>query len=101
MNYTLITFSVFFFSECPDYHGQGFSRDTGHFTHLVWKSVKTYGIWAQTCDIPNTKWKCAIAFKTDGSPNQEGGYSSNVGNVGQCAKVPKATPSDMPPLDMP
>lgn len=81
----------YWYSECPDYYGQGFSKDTGHFTHMVWKSVKNYGIFAQTCDIPNTKWKCAIALRTDGSPpangDWDGGFSSNVGNVGQCANL--------------
>ena len=44
--------------------------------------------------------KCAAALRMDCAANMRGAFKSNVGNVGQCAKAPKAIPSDMPPLDM-
>jgi len=75
------------YKECPDYYGQGFAQNTGHFTHMVWKSCKSFGIWAQTCNIPGTDYKCAVALKTDCKANLEGAFSQNVGNVGQCANV--------------
>ena len=34
--------------------------------------------------------KCAVALRM---ADMRGAFKSNVGNVGQCAKVPKATPS--------
>jgi hypothetical protein len=43
---------LFSFSECSLYNGQGFSKETGHFTQLVWKSCETYGMATQTCNIP-------------------------------------------------
>ena len=43
---------LFSFSECSLYNGQGFSGPTGHFTHVVWKSCETFGMAAQTCNIP-------------------------------------------------
>jgi hypothetical protein len=75
------------YSECPDYYGQGFSQSTGHFTHMVWKSCKTYGIWAQTCDVPGTSLKCVVALKTDCAPNVRGSFDQNIGNIGQCTNV--------------
>ena len=84
----LIGFFFYLFpSECPEYYGQGFAQETGHFTHLVWKSLKTYGIWAQTCDVPGGRYKCVVALKTDGSANLQGAFSQNIGNVGQCTNV--------------
>ena len=54
---------------------------------MVWKSAKTYGIWAQTCDIPGSTYKCAVALKTD-EANIQGTWKSNVGGrYGQCANV--------------
>ena len=90
----------FSYRECPKYHGQGFSMGTGHFTQMVWKSCKSYGIYAQTCKIKGSSMKCAVALRMDCAANMRGAFKSNVGNVGQCAKKPKASPSDMPPLDM-
>jgi len=75
------------YKQCPDYYGQGFSENTGYFTHMVWKSCKSFGIWAQTCNIPGTSYKCAVALKTDCNANLDGAFSQNVGNVGQCANV--------------
>ena len=45
-------FILFSFSECSLYNGQGFSKETGHFTQVVWKSCETYGMATQTCNIP-------------------------------------------------
>ena len=83
----LFFLSLFSFSECPDYYGQGFAQNTGHFTHMVWKSCKTYGIWAQTCDVPGTSLKCVVALKMDCSHNLQGSFDQNIGNVGQCTNV--------------
>ena len=77
-----------------------FSMGMGHFTKMVWKSCKSYGIYAQTCNVKGSSMKCAVALRMDCAANMRGEFKSNVGNVGKCAKVPKATPSDMPPLDM-
>ena len=79
-------------SECPLYWGQGFDYKTGHFTHMVWKSVKKYAIWAQTCSkgIPGSGNKgpeCAVALKTDSSVNVQGAFSRNIGNVGRCVNI--------------
>ena len=95
--FVLLPFS---YSECPKYHGQGFSMGTGHFTQMVWKSCKSYGIYAQTCNVKGSSMKCAVALRMDCAANMQGAFKSNVGNVGKCAKVPKATHSDMLPLDM-
>jgi len=75
------------YKGCHDYYGQEFDPNTAFFTHMVWKSCKSFGIWAQTCNIPGTPYKCSVAFKTDCNPNWDGEYSQNVGNVGQCANV--------------
>ena len=76
------------YSECPDYYGQGFTQSTGHFTQMVWKSCKTYGIWAQTCDRPGTSIhkQCVVALKMDCSANLQGSFSSQV-QPGNCANV--------------
>jgi hypothetical protein len=83
----------FSYSECPKYHGQGFSMGTGHFTQMVWKSCKSFGIYAQTCNIKGSSMKCAVALRMDCAANMQGAFKSNVGNVGQCAKVPKLFPA--------
>lgn len=75
------------YKECPDYYGQGFAQNTGHFTHLVWKSCKSYGIWAQTC--PNGSAmanQCVAALKMDCSHNMQGAFDQNV-EYGKCANV--------------
>ena len=74
-----------------------FSMGMGHFTKMVWKSCKSYGIYAQTCNVKGSSMKCAVALRMDCAANMQGAFKSNFG---QCAKVPKATPSDMPPLDV-
>ena len=35
---------------------------TGHFTQMVWKSCKSYGIYAQTCNVKGSSMKCAVAL---------------------------------------
>lgn len=76
------------YTECPLYYGQGFDTRTGHFTHMVWKSAKKYGIWAQTCPngIPGSNDKCVVALKTDDG-NVIGSFSRNIGNVGRCFNI--------------
>ena len=61
---------LFFFSECSLYNGQGFSKGTGHFTQVVWKSCETYGMATQTCNIPGKDLYQVIYM------------SSNMGNKG-------------------
>ena len=53
---------------------------------MVWKSSKKYGIWAQTCNIPGSTFKCVVALRMD-KGNLHGAFSSNIGNVGQCTNV--------------
>jgi len=79
------------YDECDYYDGQGWTEQNGHFTHMVWKSCKTYGIWAQDCGKVRKQGRrmsmCVVAFKTGqcSTPeNQTGSFSSNVGGVGQC-----------------
>lgn len=78
------------YSECPDYYGQGWDTNTGHFTQMVWKGAKTYGLWAQTCNIPNLNCEayggcCAVVLKSDES-NIIGQFRENVVQKG-CANV--------------
>jgi hypothetical protein len=79
------------YGECPAYYGQGFASNTGHFTQIVWKGARTYGLWAQTCNIPGLNCEsyggcCAVMLKTDES-NILGQFNQNIGNAGRCANV--------------
>jgi len=76
------------YDECWQYsQGQEFSDDTGHFTQMVWKSAKRYGMWAQTCTGSSGQF-CAVALKTD-TFNVQGAYNQNV-QAGNCNKTPWA-----------
>ena len=79
---------------------KGFSMGMSHFTQMVWKSFKSFGIYVQTCIVKESSMKCAVTRRMNCAANVQVAFKRNVGNVGQCAKVPKATSSDMPPLDM-
>ena len=57
-----------------DFNNQGFSMDTGHFTQVVWKSVKKIGLGV-TCD---SEEKCYVVCHYYPSGNYEGEYESNV-----------------------
>ena len=74
------------YGECPKYYGQGFTLETGHFTHLVWKSCKQYGIWAQTCSNGPMANQCVVALKMDCSHNLQGAFNQNIEH-GKCANV--------------
>jgi hypothetical protein len=78
------------YRECPKYYGQGWDFNTGHFTQIVWKGAKTFGLWAQTCNIPGVNCAaggcCVVVLKND-EFNIQGQYDRNIGNVGGCANA--------------
>ena len=57
-----------------DFNNQGFSMETGHFTQVVWKSVKKIGLGV-TCD---SQQRCYVVCHYYPAGNYEGLYYSNV-----------------------
>merc|ERR1719361_2506800 len=58
----------YWYSECRDYQGY-WTSDVGHFTHMVWKTIRNYGMWARSCSIPGSNYKCVVALKTNPNGN--------------------------------
>ena len=50
------------------------SRSYNHFSAIIWKELKGFGIWAQTCSKRN---KCYVAMRAEGA-NVQGQNSANV-----------------------
>ena len=59
-----------------DYGNHGFSKATGHFTQVVWKSTKS--VACQKNIIPGQKWQSIIICHYDPPGNVIGHFSSNV-----------------------
>ena len=57
-----------------DFNNPGFSMDTGHFTQVVWKSVKKIGLGV-SCD---GQQRCYVVCHYYPSGNKEGEYYNNV-----------------------
>jgi hypothetical protein len=75
-----------------DFNSPGFSSGTGHFTCLVWKSSKTFGMGFS---INPTTEKVCISFNTSPPGNISEEFVSNVFPVIQMP-TPSPTPTPLP-----
>jgi len=69
----------YWYSECGQYTGPGSNfQSTGHFTHLVDKTITDFGIWSMSCPRTN---KCITAFYA------ERGFGGQIDNIGFCTDI--------------
>jgi hypothetical protein len=80
--------------EYYDFSKPGFSNETGHFTCLVWKNSKTFGMGISIMDDT-----VVVSFNTTPPGNILGSFEENV--LPKLPDVPLPQPPNVPPPSIP
>jgi uncharacterized protein YkwD len=81
-----------------DYNNPGFTKETGHFTCLVWKSSTTFGIGITINDKTNEAY---ISFNTFPPGNYSGQFKQNVLPALSPPLLPGVPTPILPPTTVP
>ena len=77
-------------TQFPGCTGSGFSHNTGHFTAMIWKGVKTIGCTSNAHGLKGCRYKGTDTLDC-ATPNMQGCYTKNVPKAkksfGTCKKL--------------